>query len=45
MEAEVVVAGLVFTTLVVLAFCADAALVAVAVTTVRRRRSSSSTRS
>ncbi len=44
MEAEVVIAGLVFTTLVVLAFCADAALVAVAVKSVRRR-SSSSTRS
>ena len=45
MEAEVVIAGLVFTTLVIFAFCADAALVAVAVTVARRRRSSSSTRS
>ena len=45
MEAEVVIAGLVFTTLVVLAFRVDAALVAVAVTAARRRRSSSSTRS
>ena len=43
MEAEVVIAGLVFTTLVVLASCADAALVAVVVKSVRRR--SSSTRS
>ena len=45
MGAEVVIAGLVFTTFVVLAFCADAALVAAAVTTVRPRRSSSSRRS
>ena len=45
MELEVVLAAAVFSSVVLLALCADAALITVAVKAIRRGRSDSSSRS